>query len=75
MLGVYISGHPLEEYEERWKKTISATTLDFQIDEESNVSKVRDGAKEIIGGMIIDKTVKHTKTNQMMAFITVEDLL
>ena len=75
VLGVYISGHPLEEYEERWKKTISATTLDFQIDEESNVSKVRDGAKEIIGGMIIDKTVKHTKTNQMMAFITVEDLL
>ena len=75
VLGVYISGHPLEEHEEKWRKTISATSLDFQLDEEAGASKVRDGAKEIIGGMIIDKTVKQTKTNQMMAFVTVEDLL
>ena len=75
VLGVYISGHPLEEHEEKWRKTISATSLDFQIDEETGASKVRDGAKEIIGGMIVDKTVKQTKTNQMMAFVTVEDLL
>lgn len=75
VLGVYISGHPLEEHEEKWRKTISATSLDFQLDEETGASKVRDGAKEIIGGMIVDKTVKQTKTNQMMAFVTVEDLL
>ena len=75
VLGIYISGHPLEEYEEKWRKMISATTLDFQPDEESGRSKVHDGAREIIGGMITDKTVKHTKTNQMMAFVTVEDLL
>ncbi len=72
---IYISGHPLEEYEEKWKKVISATTADFQPDEETGRTKVRDGEKEIIGGMITDKTVKHTKTNQMMAFVTVEDLL
>ena len=75
VLGIYISGHPLEEYEERWKKVISVTTLDFQPDEETGQTKVHDGAKEIIGGMITDKTVKHTRTNQMMAFVTVEDLL
>ena len=75
VLGVYISGHPLEEYEEQWKKAISATTLDFQLDEESNHSKVHDGAREIIGGFITEKTMKATKTNQMMAFVTVEDLL
>ena len=75
VLGVYISGHPLEEYEEQWQKAISATTLDFQLDEESNHSKVHDGAREIIGGFITEKTMKATKTNQMMAFITVEDLL
>ena len=75
VLGIYISGHPLEEYEEKWRKVISATTADFQPDEETGRAKVRDGAKEIIGGMITDKTVKHTKTNQMMAFVTVEDLL
>ena len=75
VLGIYVSGHPLEAYEEKWKKSISATTADFQLDEETGHTKVHDGAKEIIGGMITEKAIKHTKTNQMMAFITIEDLL
>ena len=75
VLGVYISGHPLEEYEEKWKSVISATTKDFQFDEENGKTGVRDGVKEIIGGMITEKTLKNTKTNQMMAFVTLEDLL
>ncbi len=74
VLGIYISGHPLEEYEDHWKKSISAVATEFQLDEENGKSKVRDGAKEIIGGMIIDKTIKHTRTNQIMAFLTLEDL-
>lgn len=74
VLGVYISGHPLEEYEELWKRNISATTADFQPDEETGHTKVHDGAKEIIGGMIVDRTIKATKTNQTMAFLTIEDL-
>ncbi|WP_456081158.1 DNA polymerase III subunit alpha [Mediterraneibacter sp.] len=74
VLGVYVSGHPLESYEEEWRKVISATTADFQVDPEVGYTKVRDGAKEIIGGIIAEKTVKHTRTNQMMAFLTVEDL-
>ena len=75
VLGVYLSGHPLEEYEEKWRNNISATTQDFQLDEETGVTKVRDGAKEIIGGMITSKTIKYTKKNQTMAFITIEDLM
>ncbi len=75
VLGVYISGHPLEKYEEKWKRNISATSLDFQIEDESHRTKVRDGAREIIGGMITSKTIKYTKTNKTMAFITLEDLL
>jgi len=75
VLGVYLTGHPLEEYEEKWRKNISATTLDFQIDEESGTSKVRDGTKEIVGGIIAEKTIKYTRTNQTMAFLTLEDLL
>ena len=75
VLGVYVSGHPLEEYEQRWRRSISATTLDFQPDEESGHSKVRDGAREVIGGLIAAKTIKHTKTNKVMAFLTLEDLL
>lgn len=75
VLGIYISGHPLEEYEDKWRKVITATTADFQPDEETGRTKVREGARETIGGMITEKTVKHTKTNQMMAFVTLEDLL
>ena len=75
VLGIYISGHPLEEYEDRWRKVITATTADFQPDEETGRTKVRDGAKEIIGGLITEKTVKHTLTFQMSAFVTLEDLL
>ena len=75
VLGIYISGHPMEEYEAKWRKSISATTADFQIDEETNRTKVRDGAREIIGGMITGKTIKHTKTGKPMAFLTIEDLL
>ena len=75
VLGIYISGHPLEAYEEKWRKVITATTSDFQPDDDTGCTKVHDGARVIIGGMITDKTVKHTKTNQMMAFVTVEDLL
>ena len=75
VLGIYISGHPLEAYEEQWRKVITATTSDFQPDDDTGRTKVHDGARVVIGGMITDKTVKHTKTNQMMAFVTVEDLL
>ena len=75
VLGIYISGHPLDDYEAAWRKNISAVTPDFQPDEESGRSKVHDGAREVIGGLITDKTVKYTRTNQMMAFVTVEDLL
>lgn len=74
VLGVYLSGHPLEDYEEKWRKSISKTTLDFQIDDETGRARVRDGAKETVGGMIIEKTIKYTKTNQTMAFLTIEDL-
>ncbi len=74
VLGIYVSGHPMEEYEAKWRKSITATTMDFQIDEETGRSKVREGERAIIGGMITAKTIKHTKTNQTMAFLTIEDL-
>ena len=75
VLGIYISGHPLEEYEERWRKNISAVTTDFLPDEETGTPAVHEGAKEIVGGMITAKTIKYTKTNKVMAFLTLEDLV
>ena len=74
VLGIYLSGHPLEEYEEKWKKNITRTTLEFQLDEETGRAKVHDGAKETVGGMITAKTIKYTKNNKVMAFLTLEDL-
>ena len=74
VLGVYVSGHPLEEYESCWRKTITAVSADFLYDDESHTAKLQDGAHVTIGGMITDKTVKFTKTNQTMAFLTIEDL-
>ncbi len=74
VLGFYLSGHPMEEYEEKWRKNISKTTLDFQFDEDTGRTKVYEGAREVIGGMITSKTIKYTKQNKVMAFITLEDL-
>ena len=75
VLGIYISGHPLEKYEELWRRGITNVTSDFALDEETGVSKVVDNSTAIIGGMITGKTIKYTKTNKTMAFLTVEDLV
>lgn len=75
VLGIYISGHPLEEYEEKWRKNITRVTTDFVLEEDSGQTKVRDGESAMVGGMIVDKTVKYTRKNQTMAFITLEDLV
>lgn len=74
VLGIYVSGHPLQEFESLWKKNITAYSTDFALDEETNCVKVEDGETAIIGGMITAKTVKATRNNSMMAFITLEDL-
>lgn len=75
VLGVYISGHPMEEYEEKWKKNITKVTSDFILDEETGTTRVHDGESVMVGGMIAEKTVKYTKNNKTMAFISLEDLV
>lgn len=75
VLGVYISGHPLEEWEELWKKGITNTTADFMLKEESGETVVKDNMSVTIGGMIADKKIKYTKNDKVMAFLTLEDLL
>lgn len=75
VLGIYISGHPLERYEALWRRNISNVTSDFALDEETNVSRVKDGSTAVIGGMITAKTIKYTKNNKTMAFLTLEDLV
>lgn len=74
VLGIYLSGHPLDEYREVWEKTVSAKSTDFIPDEETGATVAEDGKKYTIGGMITAVTVKITKNGKTMAFITVEDL-
>ena len=50
-------------------------TADFQWDDEVHAAKVHDGARAVIGGMLAEKTIKYTKNNQVMAFLTIEDLV
>ncbi len=74
VLGIYVSGHPLEEYEKTWRKKITATTAEFSLDEESGKVGIGDGSVVTIGGIISEKTIKYTKSNKVMAFLTIEDL-
>ena len=75
VLGFYVSGHPMEEYEALWSKYITAKTTDFYLDEETHRTVVEDGSRATIGGMIMDKKIKYTKNDQIMAFLTVEDMV
>ncbi len=75
VLGIYVSGHPLEEYQELWRRHITNTTQDFLLDEETGTCVARDGVTAVVGGMIAEKNIKYTKNDQIMAFITLEDLV
>ncbi len=77
VVGVYISGHPLEEFMAKWKKNITNKSSDFTSSEEDgdeNGIKVHDGERVCVGGMIGAISIKSTKTNKMMAFFTIEDI-
>ena len=75
VLGIYISGHPLEEYQEIWQKNITNKTSDFLLDEETDTTVVKEGQSVVIGGIISDKRLKYTKTEKVMSFLLIEDLL
>jgi DNA polymerase-3 subunit alpha len=75
VLGFYISGHPLEEYQTMWEKHITLKTTDFMLDEETGRASAKDNSRATIGGIITEKKIKYTKNNQIMAFITIEDLV
>lgn len=74
VLGIYLSGHPLEEYEEVWRKTVNRTAEDFRWQEDEERCEVTDGETAILGGIIMRLQTKITKNSKMMAFATLEDL-
>ena len=73
VLGIYASGHPLDEFSAMIQKNITNLSSDFEIDEETGAAKVADNDLVVVGGLIAAKSVKITKNGQNMAFITLED--
>ncbi len=79
MLGLYISGHPLENIKEQIENNTDVNTMQLknlreQIKDEQIVEEYKDGQIVKIAGIINSIKKKYTKTNKIMAFITIEDL-
>lgn len=79
MTGLYLSGHPLDEYKKTLVLKTSLKISDILMDktlegEIVSESKVKDGDKVIIGGIVSELSKKVTKNNDIMAFAKLEDL-
>ena len=80
MLGLYISGHPLEQFREQIAEQTNINTLKMKKLQETedkimeDVPKYRDGQVVRIAGIINSVKKKYTKNNKIMAFVTIEDL-
>jgi DNA polymerase-3 subunit alpha len=95
MTGMYLTGHPLDEYEETLKLQceinigdIIASTTDTTLDEVEDISMdmaslmsskpseqtIHDGMRIVLGGIVSELSKKYTRNNDMMAFVTLEDL-
>ena len=75
MIGIYLSGHPLENYQDMLRNICNATSMDFTYDEEEERVNVRAEKNYILGGIASGVNIKLTRNNQRMAFITLEDLV
>ena len=73
--GVYLSGHPLENYEIFIKKRVTTTLDKLLFDEDGQMEYDGSYDNVTIGGMITNVNIKYTKNNQKMAFVTLEDLM
>ena len=80
MLGLYISGHPLEQFREQIAEQTNINTLKMKQLQETedkimeDIPKYRDGQVVRIAGIINSVKKKYTKNNKIMAFVTIEDL-
>ena len=75
VLGIYVSGHPMQEYGSLLQKFSTCRTSDFELNPETNLPEVEDGALVVLGGMITHKTENITINKSMMAILTFVDLV
>lgn len=75
VLGMYVSGHPLSQYKDKLKKNTTINNADLNDIKEDYVSYLNLNEKEVtMGGIVINKTIRTTKRNDLMAIIELEDL-
>ena len=79
MLGIYISGHPLEKIREQIIKATNIDTMKMkeikeELDSTGSTTKYKDGQNVKYAGIISSVKKKYTKSNKLMAFVTIEDL-
>ena len=74
VLGLYASGHPLEEDEELLRRNITARLSDFNVDEESGEAGVEDGSSVWVGGLVEKRTVRTTRSGAVMMILNLEDM-
>ena len=73
VMGMYVSGHPLEEYILLLEKHSDARSIDFYPDENGEIP-LESGIKLTIGGLLVEVNKRFTKKGDMMAICTLEDL-
>ena len=74
VLGLYVSGHPLEQYSSVLEKNVTATTVDFSVEDETEELKLKDNEEYVVGGIITNVTQKYARNGSIMAFLTLEDM-
>lgn len=80
MLGLYVSGHPLSEYQSILERNVNLYSSDLFVDDENSTDmevsgkKLQDSMRVTVGGIVAYKKTKATKNNNLMAFIYLEDL-
>ncbi len=77
VLGMYVSGHPLSQYENELKRNTSidnGVINSLKDDEDISEYLNLDEKEVILGGMIVNKRIQTTKRNDIMAFLEIEDL-
>ncbi|MBE5821513.1 MAG: DNA polymerase III subunit alpha [Clostridiales bacterium] len=79
MLGIYVSGHPLDSVRDLIFSETNINSLiinEFDEEKQEGMEKetLKDGQHVKYAGLIVNKKVMNTRNNQLMAFITVEDL-
>ena len=75
MLGIYISGHPLDKIKDKMQRVVNMDTFKMlKIQENNEPNEAFDGKQVQFVGIISSVKKKYTKRNTIMAFVTVEDL-